>query len=200
MRGAAEAQDMLDPRIERSRRLVLGAALEELGEAGYGAFKIESVASRCGVAKSTIYRHWSDKLALIADAFRTFHTEQGPDIASGTPRERLERIVRHVADIVGRSVFSACIPALIDAAERNPDLRAFHHHFQAEARRPLVAVIAEGVGAREFPAHIDPELAASALLGAIFYRRLMSSEAFGSERVGALIDTVVGTAPISPRG
>ena len=41
-----------DPRIERSRRVILRAALAELGEAGYGAFTIESVAARAGVARS----------------------------------------------------------------------------------------------------------------------------------------------------
>src|SRR6185437_15462041 len=113
----------VDPRIERSRQLILRAAIEELGSVGYGAFAIESVAVRSGAAKSTIYRHWSGKLALIADAFETFHQQQGPDVESGSPRERVERIVRHVADVVGTSIFSTCFPALIDGAERDPGLR-----------------------------------------------------------------------------
>src|SRR5256885_1383400 len=64
-----------DPRIERSRRVILEAALEELGQAGYGALTIESVAARAGVGKSTIYRHWPGKLALVEDAFRTLKAQ-----------------------------------------------------------------------------------------------------------------------------
>src|SRR5580765_4898345 len=60
-----------DPRIERSRRVILEAVLDELGAAGYGALTIESVAARAGVGKSTIYRHWAGKLELVEDAFRT---------------------------------------------------------------------------------------------------------------------------------
>jgi TetR/AcrR family transcriptional regulator, regulator of autoinduction and epiphytic fitness len=196
--GATHLKRPVDPRVERSRHVIRSAALDELGEAGYGAFTIESVAARAGVGKSTIYRHWPDKLALIADAFETFHEQRGPDIESGSPRERLERIVRHVAEIVVGSTFSACIPALIEAAERDRDLRKFHHRFQKEARRPLVSVIAQGVAAGDFPPHVDPELAALALLGAIFYRRLMSSEPFDPERAGELIDTVLGASSASP--
>jgi TetR/AcrR family transcriptional regulator, regulator of autoinduction and epiphytic fitness len=181
-----------DPRIERSRHVILRAALAELGEVGYGAFTIESVAARAGAGKSTIYRHWPDKLALIADAFETFHQQQGPDLATGSPRERVERIVRHVAEVVAGSTFSACIPALIEGAERDRGLRRFHHRFQAEARRPLVAIIAEGVGSGEFPAHVDPELAALALLGVLFYRRLMSGAPFDPEEAGTLVATVLG--------
>lgn len=192
MKAAASAEVTVDPRIERSRQFTLRAALDELGEVGYGAFTIESVAARSGVAKSTIYRHWPDKLALIADAFQTFHEQQGPDIAIGSPRARLERIVRHVAEVIGSSIFSACIPALIDGAERDPGLRRFHHRFQSEARRPLIAVIAEGVAAGDFPAHVDPELTALALLGVIFYRRLMSGERFEQGQASELIDTVLG--------
>jgi hypothetical protein len=110
----------------------------------------------------------------------------------------VERIVRHVAEVIAGSTFSACIPALIDGAERDRDLRAFHHRFQTAARKPLVSVIAEGIAAGNFPAHADPELAALALLGVIFYRRLMSSAPFDPARANELVDTVLG-APSCPR-
>src|SRR5437588_2845228 len=172
--------------------VVLEAALEELGDVGYGAFTIESVAARAAVAKSTIYRHWSDKLALIADAFETFHEQMVPGIDSGSPRDRLERLVRHVAEVVVDSTFSVCIPALIEGAERDPRLREFHHRYSAERRQTLVDVIAEGIALGDFPPRLDPELAALALLGPIFYRRLMSGEAFDPNRAGDLVDTVLG--------
>src|SRR4029077_18379227 len=111
-----------------------------------------------------------DKLALIADAFETFHEQRVPHDQSGSPRERVERLVRHVAEIVVDSTFSVCIPALIEGAERDARVRAFHHRYSAERRRSLVEVIAEGVAGGDFPATVDPELAAVALLGVIFYR------------------------------
>jgi TetR/AcrR family transcriptional regulator of autoinduction and epiphytic fitness len=191
MRAAARLKRALDPRVERSRYLILEAAFAELGEVGYGAFTIESVAARAGVGKSTIYRHWPEKLGLIADAFQTLHEQRGPDIASGTPRERIERVVRHVAEVVVGSTFSTCIPALIDAAERDRDLRRFHHRFQKEARRPLVELIAEGVARGDFRAATDPELAAIALLGVIFYRRLMSGAPFDPGHARELVAAVL---------
>src|SRR5215467_9198357 len=184
----------VDPRIERSRQVILGAALEELGDVGYGAFTIESVARRAGVGKATIYRHWSHKLVLIADAFKMLQEERDPELISGSPREKLERILRHVADVVADSPFSSCLPALIEAAERDRALRNFHYRFQAEARKPLIKLISDGVVSGDFPAHIDPELTAFSLLGAIFFCRLMTSTPFPQERIGGLIDTVLGAA------
>jgi AcrR family transcriptional regulator len=182
----------IDPRIERSRQVILAAALAELGASGYGGFTIESVAARAGVGKSTIYRHWPDKLSLIADAFQTLHQEGGPDLSSGSAREKLTRILAHVAEVLASSPFGTCLPAMIDAAERDPALRDFHYRFQSEARKPTVALIAAGIASGDFPADRDPELVTQALLGAIFFRRLMSDTCFVPDEAGALIDTVLG--------
>jgi TetR/AcrR family transcriptional regulator of autoinduction and epiphytic fitness len=183
----------VDPRIERTRRVVRQAALDELGDVGYGSFTIESVAARAGVGKSTIYRHWRDRLALIADAFEASHETMVPDQA-GTARERTEQLVRHVAEVAVDSTFSRCIPALIEGAARDRRLREFHHRYSAERRRSLVDVIEEGTAAGEFAADVDAELAATALLGAIFYGRLMAAEAFDPTRARELVRAVLPPA------
>src|SRR5438270_2617772 len=112
--------------------VILQAALDELGDAGYGAFTIESVAARAGVAKSTIYRHWSDKLALIADAFETFHEQMVPGLGDLPVRDAVGVLIRHVAEVVVDSTFSRCIPALIEGAERDERVRVFHHRYSAD--------------------------------------------------------------------
>jgi len=189
------AQAGTDPRIARSRQVILRATVAELGEAGYGAFTIESVATRAGVAKSTIYRHWPDKVALISDAFETFHEQIVPPIEDLTARESLRRLLGHVAEVIARSPFSACVPALIEGAERDTRLAEFRHRYSALRRQSLTSLIARGVADGEFRAGPDPELAAQALLGPIFYQRLMTSEPFDPGRVGELIDTILGGQP-----
>jgi TetR/AcrR family transcriptional regulator, regulator of autoinduction and epiphytic fitness len=186
------AERGVDPRIERSRQVILLAALGELGEAGYGAFTIESVAARAGVAKSTIYRHWPDKISLIGDAFEVAHEHAVPSIEDLTARESLQHLLRHVAEVVVDSTFSSCIPALIEGAERDPRLREFRHRYSALRRQSLTALIVQGMADGEFSATVDPELAAQALLGPIFYQRLMSGEPFDPSRVGDLIAMVLG--------
>jgi TetR/AcrR family transcriptional regulator of autoinduction and epiphytic fitness len=175
--------------------VVRRAALDELADAGYGGFTIESVAARAGVAKSTIYRHWSDKLALVADAFESSHEEMVPDTATGTARDRIVSLLRHVAEVVVDSTFSRCIPALIEGAVRDRRLREFQHRYSTERRGGLVAGIDDGIAAGEFSHQIDPDLAAQLLLGVIFYRRLMTDEPFDPAGADNLVDTVLGPAP-----
>ena len=88
--------ELVDPRIERSRLVVRQAALIEFAESGYGGFTIESVAARAGVGRSTVYRHWGSKLALISDALETLNEQPAPDLSAASPREGVELLLRHL--------------------------------------------------------------------------------------------------------
>jgi AcrR family transcriptional regulator len=179
-----------DPRIERSRRVILEAALEELGVVGYGALTIESVAARAGVGKSTIYRHWPGKLALVEDAFRTLKA-QALVPEAGAVRDRVIAFLEQIAGLVVESTYSACMPALIEAAERDPQVREFHCAFSSERLAVLADVLREAIASGELPADADPELLADALVGPIVMRRLMFAEPFDPQQVPALVDQVL---------
>jgi TetR/AcrR family transcriptional regulator, regulator of autoinduction and epiphytic fitness len=182
--GAGVAQD---PRVERSRRVILEAVLDELGTVGYGALTIEAVAARAGVGKATIYRHWSGKLALVEDAFRTIKASVVvPE--QGTLRDRVIAVLEQVACLVQESTYSACMPALIDAAERDPNVRAFHARFSAERRAVLVGMLRDAVESGELPPTTDAELLADALVGPILLRRLMLAESVDPAIAPALVD------------
>ena len=172
--------------------VILKAAVEELAEVGYGRVRMESVAARAGVAKSTLYRHWPDKLALIADAFETFHEQMVPDLGELAVRDAVALLISHVAEVVLDSTFSRCIPALIEGAERDERVRAFHHRYSADRRQALIDLIARGIERGEIGASIDPELATITLLGAVFYRRLMTGAPFDPGQAAQLVALVLG--------
>ena len=183
--------DRTDPRILRSRAVILEAAVAELAEVGYGGVTIEAVAARAGVGKSTIYRHWGDKLDLIADAFETFHERMVPDLGELPARKAIELLLGHVAEVVVDSIFTRCIPAMIEGAERDPRVREFFHAYSAQRRQVLIDLIRRGIDDQEFDAGVDPELATSAMLGTIFYRRLMTAEPFDPAGAGELVELVL---------
>ena len=59
-----------DPRIERTHRVVLDAAIEVIAEHGFAGTTIDAIASRSGVARSTIYRNWNGRTELMLEAVR----------------------------------------------------------------------------------------------------------------------------------
>jgi TetR/AcrR family transcriptional regulator, regulator of autoinduction and epiphytic fitness len=115
-----------------------------------------------------------------------------PDLGGRSPRESIELLLGHVAEVVVDSTFSRCIPALIEGAERDRRVRAFHHRYSAERRSVLIELVTRGVAEGDFSPDLDPELATVALLGTIFYRRLMTGDPFLPNQAGELVDTVIG--------
>jgi AcrR family transcriptional regulator len=152
------------------------------------------VAEVAGVAKSTVYRHWPTKLSLLRDALEELNRQPGAELERGTARTRVERLLEHLAVALSDSVFSACIPALVEAAEREPEVAEFLHQYSDRRRSALTAVIRKGIDAGELPAHLDPELAALALSGPIFYRRLMTANPLPAGDVPSLVRQVLGPA------
>jgi TetR/AcrR family transcriptional regulator, regulator of autoinduction and epiphytic fitness len=190
LRSASGPVAEQDPRVERSRRVILEAVLVELGEVGYGALTIEAVAARAGVGKATIYRHWPGKLELVEDAFRTL---KAPVVVpeQGTLRDRVIAVVEQVACLVQESTYSTCMPALIDAAERDPKVRDFHRRFSSERRAVLVGLLRDAVETGELPPTTDPDLLADALVGPILLRRLMLAQPVGPGIAPALVDQLL---------
>lgn len=176
----------IDPRVVRTRQLVLDAAVVELGGRGWGAFSLEAVAERAGVARSTLYRHWPDRHALVVDALEHHTTQPAPELA-GSPRERVEQLVAHLAEAMADPLRSAVAVALLEAGERDPVLAEIGRRFSARRRAALErALAAAGVD--------EPALVAAALAGAVFYRRMTGEEPLAPAQAPALVAAVLGPA------
>ena len=193
------SQTREDPRVTRSRRALLEAALDELAEAGYAGFSMESVAARAGVGRSTLYRHWNDRLRLVADALNALNVQPSrpPADAGHTDvpaRARVEQLLTHLVHALVDGPVAAVVPALVHAAEQSGTVAGFWHGYSAQRRQALVDAIEAGVRTGELRP-VDPGLAAISLSGAVFYRRLMTPEPMTADEVPGLVDSVLGADP-----
>lgn len=181
----------MDRRIIRTRAAVLRATLELLGLRGYAAFSVEGVAQLAGVAKSTIYRHWPTKLALIGDALETLNEQPQPDTSASTVQGRVTELMDHLVAALADSLLSACIPALIEAAEHHPEVAGFLHDYSARRRRTLTETIQRGIDDGELSSELDAELTALALSGAVIYRRVLSSAPLSIDEGRRMVELVI---------
>lgn len=177
-----------DPRAVRSRRVIINAAVELLAEHGFAGTTIEAIAARSGAAKTTIYRHWPDKRAvLLAAVEATVPSASAPD--SGSLRGDLVGFGNDLSRIISTPPTSALVPALIDAAERDPEIARLLADFTAQRRRPVHTALERAVERGEVEAGRDAGLIDGLLLGPIFYRRLLSRQPV----TGAFVESVVDT-------
>ncbi|WP_432131282.1 TetR/AcrR family transcriptional regulator [Streptomyces tendae] len=95
---AASAQTPSRRRGAVLERAILEVALEQLGTVGWNGLTMEGVAAGARTGKAAVYRRWSSKEDLVADALRSglpdFHAV--PDL--GSVREDLLELCRRARD------------------------------------------------------------------------------------------------------
>jgi AcrR family transcriptional regulator len=98
-----------DIKSERSRRLILDAALDLFSHRGYGATSIRDIAERARVSTGNVYHHFDDKEAVYRAIFEEYWSAiSDPDfplnraIATGRFPDNLESIGKAAEKMVRR--------------------------------------------------------------------------------------------------
>ena len=165
----------LDERVRRSKTTILDTTSELLYERGLSGTSVDEISRRSGVAKTTIYRHWPTRVALLRDACSLIGTPlDTPD--TGSLEGDVVALLTHLAHLLGSEKWTSVLPSVIDAAERDPDVAEMYRTLQAGYSAPLESVIRRAVKKRELPRSTDVALLVSALTGPLFYRRWFSRE------------------------
>jgi AcrR family transcriptional regulator len=178
--------------------VIIDAAVALLVERGFGATTVEAISARSGAAKTTIYRHWPDKDAVLRSAVESIvPTASAPD--TGSLHGDLTHFAEDLARILTTPPTSALIPGLVDAAERDPGLARLLAEFTAGRRQPVHDAVTRAVRRGEINANTDPEAVAEQLLGPLFYRRLLSRRPLTAELIEHTVETVEHVLAHQPR-
>ncbi len=175
-------------RSEAARLAILEAAAELFAEGGYEHLAIEGIARRAGVGKQTIYRWWSSKGDVIAEAILEGHLLDGrrhlPDTgdARGDLAAWLADLFALRASPDGEGLLRSFVAAAAENAEIGRRLR------EAILAAPLMERLSQAMGGTS---GARLEAAAEALLGAVILRAL-SREDFDADDMRALVDVVTG--------
>jgi AcrR family transcriptional regulator len=102
-----------DPRVRRTRKLIVDAFFSLLAENGFRAASVQEIAKRATVNRATFYTHFEDKYALldwvVRDMFREALTRRlGP--ASRFSLDNLRLLVVTVCELLSQ-YRSHCAPA-----------------------------------------------------------------------------------------
>jgi AcrR family transcriptional regulator len=192
--AASEEGDVaaVDGRVRRSRDRVLTTAFELLSESGVGGFTVDEVARRSGVAKTTIYRHWPSREALVIDAASRISAEQEvPD--TGSPEGDVMAILANLGHLLGTARWSSVVPSIVDVAERDPEFAGIHGRIQRGHAAPLRKVIERAAGRGLISAAADPATMVSALIGPLYYRRWFSREPIDDQFVKTIVSNVISS-------
>lgn len=180
-----------DPRVLVSRERVLTTTLDLLAETGLGELTIDEISRRSGVAKTTIYRHWANRSALVLDACLRMTDGQEAPPDTGSLEGDLRAILTGIAELLGTARWTSIVPSIIDAAEHNPEFADLQRRIQREHAAPLRAALDRAALKGEISPAVDRNAIAAALLGPLFYRRWFSREQIDAEFVELIIRSAI---------
>jgi AcrR family transcriptional regulator len=131
-----------DERAERSRAIILDAALHLFSHQGFRATSIRDIAARAGVSTGSVYHHFKDKEELFATLLKQFgEFVESPDfplfklMETGAFPERVDRIGEAAREIVTK--WRANIALIyVDVIEfEGSHIRAFYANLSAICER-----------------------------------------------------------------
>ncbi|MBC6461589.1 TetR/AcrR family transcriptional regulator [Actinomadura sp. HBU206391] len=181
------------PRSERAEKAIIEATLDLLvEEAGVAGVSIEAVAARAGVGKTTIYRRWPNKEALIVDAVAALKAPL-PELPGRSVREDLIALTRAVRS--GRADRRIdCVWNVIGSRHKHPELASKLRRDVIEPRREVMrGVLRRGVEAGELRPDLDVEMALSVIVGAMTMQvqALAPDEELADDVAERVVDTAM---------
>ena len=186
-----------DPRVARTRALALKATLELAAESGLHACTFDAVSERSGIARSTLYRHWSNQSELVMDALvsqdvnHSAHDNHNANDTGSLRDDMLVRMLRLGAEIEG-STWGAMIPQLVAAAATDSDMSDMLRKGSDHYLSIFAEVIERAQERGEVATDIDSIHVALLFSAPIFYRSFMARHPVDGRWITAHVDAVVG--------
>jgi len=163
------------PRDDESQEAILRAALDLVKESGYRALTIERIAGRAGAGKTTIYRWWPSKAAVVMEAFLKYISPEVefPSVSTVSPSESIRQQMQSVARAY-RGPHGDLLRALIAEAQFDRELAsAFVTNWILPRREMATAILQSRIASGELESDIDVNAAIDALYRALYYRFLI---------------------------
>ncbi|MEV7082589.1 TetR/AcrR family transcriptional regulator [Streptomyces sp. NPDC093516] len=195
------------PRSAAADAAILAATREALVDLGWSKLTLGDVATRAGVAKTTLYRRWAGKNELVVDAVaELFDALELPD--RGSLAADIEGVVAQFAAILALPEAKSGLMAVVAEATRDEALRERVRASVVDRQKRLVLQGRARAQARgELPPEPDPGAAARTVdlifdmvAGAVVHRTLVSGEPVDEEWVHGFTRVLLNGLAQKPAG
>lgn len=177
-------------RSERVVRAVLEATLAELGRVGYLALRVEDVAVRASVNKTTVYRRWPTKEELVTAAIRETWDQDDALPDTGRLRTDLVALVQRSLAFFDRPEGRA-LTRLITVELAAPEVERLVRALKEEVHERRLELLRRAEARGEIPAGVDGRMVLDAIFAPVMSRVVRFREKVDEAHVERLVDLVV---------
>jgi AcrR family transcriptional regulator len=187
---------MARPLSTDARDKMLSAAQSIVMEGGLDAYTIDAVATRSGVAKSTIYRHFASSNDLLLAALDDF-VPVLREVDSGVLRDDLGRLMHQFVAMAQEPRIHRLFASVLQRAALDPDFARLQSALVAERKAPMRRAIQRGIASGEIDPTIDVDTVAAMLEGPMIARIVHDRGRFGPGEIDLIVELVLKA--VAPR-
>lgn len=176
---------------------MLQTTLEVLGREGYGGLRVDDVAARAGVNKTTIYRRWPTRADLVVAALTELAAPPRA-VETGRLEDDLHAMFMTATTLRSTPAGRGVVRALI--AERgDPEVDRICGELRERHRSPARTLLERARRRGELPRRADIDLLLDVLTGAIYSRLRECPHPLEPEWVRRVIRLVLSGAAVNGR-
>jgi len=179
------------PRSEAREQAILDAALELVVEVGYDRLSMDALADRARASKATIYRRWSGKAEVVAEAVRCRQCHQFSFPDTGSLRGDLLVMLGEIGASLAAED-GALVAGVLWATRSDPVLANLMRAQTAEGKQAVARRIVDQAVARgEVPPTADPPSITEVLSSMVFMRLLITGEPLDKAFFEHVVDDIL---------
>ena len=165
-------------RTKRVQSAVFGATLSVLAELGYAGLSIDRIAERSGVHKTTIYRRWQSRDAVLAAAMNDVVEQLLPIPTAGRIEEDLRAFGRGLVDVLTNRTppVAGVVRALFSDAANDPAVAEIKRNLLANRHQAAASMVDAARERGEFPPDADSREVVGLVAAQLYYRKLVTEE------------------------
>ena len=164
---------------------VLKATGEELNRVGYANLRVDTVAERAGVNKTTIYRRWPTKAILVSETLDSHFQTDRPMPDTGSLRGDILSYLGTMVALTRTATWRGVLTTVLGRTD--PEVEAVAHKLYLRERAFRTRLVQRAIDRGELPKSANAEFIGE-MVSAPVLRRLLT---FGEQVDQAFIENVV---------
>lgn len=173
-------------RTERVRRKIEEVTVQLLIEKGYDGLSYKEVAEAAGVNRSTLYRRWPNRAAMVLAAIRRVVSSQVIVEDAGSLINDLRVHLIGMGAFIGSNVGKDLVMATLDLQQKEA-LTLNDGLSWAELSQDILPIFERATARGELPKDFDAEAAFAMLSGALHFRVIVMRKTPDSEWVDRIL-------------
>lgn len=176
---------------------VLAETLKELAESGLEGLSVHRIARRASVNKTSVYRRWATREALVAAALEGIVGSVASRVAdTGSLRGDLLSLLAPVAGFLSGATGRAVLRAAVSESSASSVAALAARKLRQRAASPVVKLVARAKARGEWREGVRGERLVFVLVGALIHRAMLEHGSLDRRWLGSLVDLVLfGVVP-----